>query len=262
MKEKFNIKRFWNYFCFDLKHLWHNHNKTPIILASVMCLFQFLITMGIYKEMDTEPMLEDILEMTIFRLVMMFCMILAMSVFIARVYGFVTERKEGGEYMMLPVPVFEKWLSMMVICLIVLPLASFITFLTIDGVLSLAYPHATSLIVSLKQAFIVFVELLKDLNGAKDIFSLFGFVLFAPIVTTFSILYFLYCGLLFRRNKISNSLLIAFALVCLVSSLKEPMAAWYAIDPVASFNTITAVIALLSAALAYRIYRRLRKLTY
>lgn len=262
MKERFNIKRFWNYFCFDLKHLWHNHNKTPLILASVMCLFQFLFTIGLYEDLEKDPMLDDILSMTFMRLIMLFCMILAMSVFIARVYGFVTDRKEGGEYMMLPVPVFEKWLSMMVICLIVLPLASLVTFLTVDGLLSLAYPHATSLIVSLKQTFFLLVELLKDLNGAKDIFSVFSFVLFAPLVTTLSILYFLYCGLLFRRNKISNSLLIAFVIFCLISTLCEPVPAWHVSDSVATFNTITLVIALLSAALAYCIYRRLRKLTY
>ena len=55
----------------------------------------------------------------------------------AKIYGFITDKKEGSAYLMVPASTLEKTISMVLVCSIILPLAFMGVYLCLDQILCL-----------------------------------------------------------------------------------------------------------------------------
>lgn len=55
----------------------------------------------------------------------------------AKIYGFITDKKEGSSYLMVPASSLEKTISMILVCCVILPLAFFAVYLSLDQIVCL-----------------------------------------------------------------------------------------------------------------------------
>lgn len=55
----------------------------------------------------------------------------------AKIYGFITDKKEGSSYLMVPASSLEKTISMILVCCVILPLAFFAVYLSLDQIICL-----------------------------------------------------------------------------------------------------------------------------
>lgn len=259
MNEIFDIRRFWNYFRFDLGRTWRTHTKTALLLGGgsliVYLFFGFLSLL--FEFHWTSAPLE-------FRITALVAAISIIEIYMAKVYGFVTDRKEGSDFLLLPASTLEKWVSMLVICLVIIPAVLLVAFLAIDNILCLIDPHCGEPL------------LLWLSDGLSVIAQRVGLsTLFVPVVLSalFNCLYFLLCGLLFRRYKILNAFLMSIALVIVLSWVlviageavrvhTSPQTPEEVAADVENFRiTVNVFTALATAGVAALIYRRLRRIT-
>lgn len=132
MKEVFDIRRFGRYMVYDLKNVRSTYGLTFLILSLmpvVLCLLHLIFTL-IGRNSWTAPSFgarAGILIVTTIALIMSFP---------ANCYGFVTDKKAGTSWLLLPASSFEKFLSMFLICVVLLPAAYLLLYLGSDWLLS------------------------------------------------------------------------------------------------------------------------------
>ena len=116
MNDTFSFRRFGTYFLYDLREVWKNNSKAFYIFggAGVMLYVVWVLFSLVFTQTWTAPVIwarAGVFAIAIF----------GMSLYYARMYGFLTERKAGSEYLMIPASTGEKFASMMVISIIVVP---------------------------------------------------------------------------------------------------------------------------------------------
>lgn len=276
MSDTFNFQRFGRYFRFDLSRMWRNNTKTAIllgcgsILTVIVCgIGGLLFTMHWFPATDPARMLGFFICLGVLELLM------------AKTYGFVTDRKEGSDFLMIPASTLEKWLSMMLVCLVVIPVLFLVTYFLVDGFVCAILPDTGTPLYQWTYDTFVFANVKFDeLNAALDarqiplhysIASLIGPVL---VGACFNYLFFLLCGLLFKRHKILNAIFVMMVVSSLFGIIApyilpdfEAMAAGMseaeAINFSDSFMRITTLITgLLAALLAAGCFFRLRKIAH
>lgn len=213
--EVFNGSRFWSYFKYDLIQMWRNHVKAAILIGFSGLIFYII---GI----AFNAVFDKVWEAPSFaaRAIVFGLAIFALELYQTRTYGYLTNRRKGAAWLMLPASGFEKWLSMMIMTLLVIPVAFLCTYTAIDGILSLADPtYGAMLLGSAKDAVQkVSVALAQANDEYSTTWSLGLFVL--PMLAGYmcNFLYFLLCGVTFRRNKILWAFLILFGTSILLST--------------------------------------------
>ena len=200
--EFFSSKRFWNYFRFDLKQLWHQNGKVALMLGflSVICYFIWVAGSLVFTHSWQAPGLMA--RCTFFgfgALILVF--------FQTRTYGYLTERKSGSAWLMIPASTFEKWLSMMIVTILVLPIAYIFSYLTLDGIIALLDPTAGQPLLSGSSELIQAGN--KAMSAASEEGVQFNFMaLSMPVVFQVigNLLYFLLCGLCFKKWKVAGGI--------------------------------------------------------
>ena len=131
--------------------------------------------------------------------------------FPSRAYGFLTEKAPGTDWIGIPASRLEKFLSMMLTCLVIVPCMFFVVYLLSDGIVCLVDKHCET---SLFKAWLDF-DLVKDgapfKLGAKGLWFLINWTL-----QTVSV--FLLGALIFKKGKIAKTILTLF-LISMVSSM-------------------------------------------
>lgn len=205
--EVFNGSRFWTYFKYDLAQMWRNHVKAAILIGfSGLILYILGIAFNaIFNSVWQAPGFGA--RFTIFLLA---CF--ALELYQTRTYGYLTNRRKGSSWLMIPASAFEKWLSMMLLTLVVIPVAFLGTYTIIDGILALADPTYGQVLIKAAGEFIEKTN--NALVVANEEYSTtwnLGFMampVFAGYICNF--LYFLLCGISFKRNKILWAFIILF----------------------------------------------------
>ena len=205
--EVFNGSRFWTYFKYDLAQMWRNHVKAAILIGfSGLILYILGIAFNaIFNSVWQAPGFGA--RITIFLLA---CV--ALELYQTRTYGYLTNRRKGSSWLMIPASAFEKWLSMVLLTLVVIPVAFLGTYTIIDGILALADPTYGQVLVKAAGEFIEKTN--SALVAANEEYSTtwnLGFMAmpaFAGYICNF--LYFLLCGISFKRNKILWAFIILF----------------------------------------------------
>ena len=208
MKEIFDFKRFGKYFRYDLSHAVSNYWMTAIILGLwpvIWLIFKWLFSFIFGGSLDG--------DFTIDAWPVILMIIVCMS-FGARVYGGVTDKKKGTDWIALPASSLEKTLSLLLITCVVLPAVLFV-LMTLGNFLVSPFSHVEDILP--------FKGLLYKIDplfygGAKDE----SFVN-APLILWLNwcenVLAFTLGALCFKRNKVGKTILCYIALAILISGL-------------------------------------------
>ena len=274
MSNTFHFPRFVNYLRFDLSRMWKNHTKTAILLGGGSLLVYLLVGIGgllfnFHWAVASEP----------FRFIGIFFALAVLELYMARIYGFVTDRKEGSDFLLIPASILEKWLSMLLIALVVIPLLFFVVYFAVDGLICLVDPRAGESLFSL--VLNGFSELRAGMPAFNEALARKGLPynygigsLIVPFLLSmmFNYLYYLLCGLVFKRHKILNAILVAMAVSAVVSLLAgnilpnmdmsylDGQEAFALADTV--YSTMNIITGVFVVALAAAVYVRLRKISH
>jgi len=208
MNDFFNFNRFLKVFNYDFKNNISNFGLSALLLSlgPVFCyvivsLMSFLLAH--YSWMGGPALGARLGCFTAISI----CFVL---MFPSKVYGYLTDKKAGSSYIMLPASSFEKFLSMILSVLIIFPAFYFLVYFGMDYLICLIDPSCgNSLIVAAQKAS-------TDLSLSTNWFL--NISIFRCVVSMFEVLLaFLLGAIYFKRRKISMVILIYIALCVLIS---------------------------------------------
>ena len=267
--EVFNGQRFWTYFKYDLTQMWRNHVKAAILIG-FSGLILYILGVAFNAVFDQVWQAPGFVA----RVVVFFIACFALELYQTRTYGYLTNRKKGASWLMIPASNFEKWLSMILMTLVVIPVAFLGTYAIIDGILALADPtYGQLLIGAAKTAVANAQEKIATANSEYSTSWNLG-IMVVPLVFSyiFNFLYFLLCGISFRKNKILWAFIILFGSSIVISTVMTAMGLQtnYEVDDLAEAEVIiravvrwsTVFTGLLAAGIAGGIFLRIKTLKH
>ncbi len=214
--EVFDGHRFWSYFQYDLLQMWRNHVKAAvgIGLAGLIAYFVVVFFSLVLGDGWQGPGAET-------RIIVFVLAGFALSLYYTRIYGYVTDKRRGSNYLMLPASTLEKWISMMLIALLILPVLFLLVSLLVDALLCALDPGiGASMWSSLNGGLEGMTLAMGELNAEYHTQLAPGMIIGTVLLSVWvNFLYFLLCGLCFRRNKILGAILINFGLSMVFSIL-------------------------------------------
>ena len=216
MNEIFDFKRFWTYFKYDLKQMWRNHSKAAIMIGGASAIFYviWVLVSLVFTQCWTTPPIEA-------RLVVFILAFAILELYMVRAYGYLTEKKEGSAWLMIPASKAEKFVSMLLMVCIVIPLLFFVTYLAIDGILALVDPTCKgALLVSGIDAYGEIIKGITELSVESPITFSPASIVFSLVISLFcNFLYFHLCGICFKKNKLVGAIAILFGFSLVLSLL-------------------------------------------
>ena len=216
MNETFNFNRFWTYFKYDLKQMWRNHSKPAILIGGAGIIFYVLWILGslVFTQSWTAPPI-------VARFVVLLFAFMVLEFYQTRTYGYLTEKKAGSSWLMIPASGTEKCISMVLVTILVIPALFFAVYLLLDGFLSLVDPtYGKAMVTGFFSVYSDFVNGISEIGEESPILFTPASLIFPTIVSTFcNFLYFLLCGICFKKNKIVGAIAILFGISTLMSLL-------------------------------------------
>lgn len=212
--EVFNGQRFWTYFKYDFKQMGRNHVKAAIGFGLAGLILYFLVVL--FKLIFTGEWMGPSFNTRVGVFVIM-CM--AVPFYYTRIYGYLTDKRKGSAYFMLPASTFEKWLSMMLLSLVLLPLLFLASSFLVDWLLCVIDPTMSdSILGSITDKTGMLRAELATLNETYETSWSIGTIGW-PFLVSFlgNLLYFLLCGICFRRNKILGAIAVSIGITMLLS---------------------------------------------
>ena len=222
MSNVFNFNRFGKYLAYDLKTRWKDQRLflitfaiLPMIFHLVYLFFAALGIDGINALFSGIPISRPPLALRIG--VLAAAAVIFLMVFPSRTYGFLTEKAPGSEWIELPASRLEKFTSMMLTCLVIIPLAFFCIYLLSDALVCLIDNKAG---VSIFSAWRDFTPDLT--NGAVKLGGNGIWFLVAGVFQTVSV--YLLGALLFKKGKIAKTILALFVISTILSAIMATIA--------------------------------------
>jgi len=214
MSETFNFSRFWTYFKYDLKQMWRNHSKAAIMIGGAAAIFYIIWVMFClaFTQHWSSPVIAA-------RFIVLFLAFAVLEIYQTRTYGHLTEKQAGSAWLMVPASRTEKFVSMLLVTLVVIPVLFFTVYFLIDGFLSLVDPtYGQSLLTGFTGTYRMMVESMAGLENELPITVTPASFAFSTLVGFFcNFLYFLLCGICFKKNKIVGAIAILFGLSTVLS---------------------------------------------
>ena len=214
MNEIFNFKRFRTYFKYDLKQMWRNHSKAAILIGGSIAILYVVWVMCslVFTQQWTSPS-------AMVRLFFLLGAFAVLEFYQTRTYGHLTEKKAGSSWLMIPASRAEKFVSMLLMTLVVIPVFFFAVYFLLDGFLSLVDPtYGQALALTFTDTYREMLDGLARIEGEMPITLSSGTLVFMIILSVFcNFLYFLLCGICFKRNKIAGAIAILFGLSLVMS---------------------------------------------
>ena len=209
MNNIFDFKRFGNYFAYDLRRAGNNYGISllvlglmPVILFIIHLLTMLLRGGNVY----TMPSESKIIVLSI----VLFVTAVSAGV---KIYGSITDKRTGSDFLMLPASTTEKWLSMVLMVCIVVPVALLVLTLASDALLNWLAP-------SIYGDGIINSDLASDLasiTGDEDVSVNMPAILFlgwCGCALTFTL-----GGIFFKKAKVAKTFLFLFVLSTVLSIL-------------------------------------------
>lgn len=198
MSEVFNIRRFWRYFLHDLKSAKDGYLVSLLVCCLTPQIAYFfgqilsLITRGQFMDMPSSV-----------RMAIVLCAVAVVELtFPVKVYGGLTEKKTGSNWILLPASVLEKFVSMLLIICIVLPLTFCVLLSGFDLLSSVILPHYGDALVTSCRPLSELVEEFEDGNV-----NLFGLT-FVGWVS--NIMIFTLGAVFFKKGKVAKTIFSVF----------------------------------------------------
>lgn len=144
MSDKFNISRFGQYFVYELKSHWKNLG----LMTGIFALFPIILYIAwkflgtVFNRNFIELFTMGFPEINGPSLGLRFGLFAAMviiftMIYPAKAYGDITNKAEGSQWLMLPASRLEKFLSMAINTLVIIPLAFFLVYFISDALVCL-----------------------------------------------------------------------------------------------------------------------------
>lgn len=215
MDNTFKISRFGKYLVYDLKRQWKNigmlmliFSLFPIIFYMIYMFFAAMFDGGLMKifiglEIDGPA------GGTRFGVFAVMSTIFVM-LFPSRAYGEITNKEKGSEWLMLPASRLEKFTSMMLISLIVIPLVYVVVYFLSDAFVCLLDKSCGDSLMSFR--------INKEIGSSDFVIPANGFWILASTIVGNAIV-FLLGGLIFKKWKVVGTVLVLFALQMVFSGL-------------------------------------------
>ncbi len=138
MNNVFDIKRFWKYLCWDVRNAFNNFGLSLLICALLPAIAFVLTFLGtLVLDPASLPGVTKLIGDST-KVTMVFTAILITGlVFPAKQYGSLTDRKAGSTWLMLPASTLEKFLSILLVTCVVVPLCLALMLYAFDAIMSL-----------------------------------------------------------------------------------------------------------------------------
>lgn len=209
MNNTFNFRRFFKIFTYDINKSIKNYGVTFIVL-SMMPILSPLIYGVLSLCFSFEWNVPGLISRCAIFATGLAVLILS---FAPSVYGKITDKRYGSEYLMIPASPFEKFLSMTIVTGIVIPLAFTLSYGLMDLLaLGLSLSEGESLL-----AFFFNHRVLGNEGVAirMDAIFILSTCLYSLIILLGSIY--------FKKFKVGKTLLVLFALSILMSWISVPV---------------------------------------
>lgn len=215
MDNTFKISRFGKYFVYDLKRQWKKigmlmliFSLFPIIFYMIYMFFAAMFDGGLMKifiglEIDGPA------GGTRFGVFAVMSTIFVM-LFPSRAYGEITNKAKGSEWLMLPASRLEKFTSMMLISLVVIPLVYVVVYFLSDAFVCLLDKSCGDSLMSFR--------INKEIGSSDFVIPANGLWILASTIVGNAIV-FLLGGLIFKKWKVVGTVLVLFALQMVFSGL-------------------------------------------
>lgn len=163
--EVFNMNRFGRYLMTDIKNAIARYGVSLLVIATVALTGYLLIgffTMIVGTGWQSVP-----LAGRMFMMIISFIVLTISSP--AKIYGFITDKKEGSAFLMVPASSLEKTISMIIVCCVVVPLAFFAVYLSLDQILCLIDGKCgDSLIVTINKGQTILTDAFQKLSRESN----------------------------------------------------------------------------------------------
>jgi hypothetical protein len=216
MNEIFDFNRFWTYFKYDLKQMWRNHSKAAIMIGGASAIFYVIWVLAslVFTQHWSSPVIYA-------RLAVFILAFAILELYMVRAYGYLTEKKEGSAWLMVPASKTEKFVSMLLMVCIVIPLLFFVVYMVLDGFLSLVDPtYGQALVSGGIKVYSELIEGITELGAESPITFTPSSFIFPTLIGLFcNFLYFHLCGICFKKNKLVGAIAILFGLSLVLSLL-------------------------------------------
>ncbi len=206
MKDIFDSKRFGKFFAYELNTARQNCGLS-LLVTCAMPIIYILLELLFKADIDVNG------NTTGFR---WFLAIVAMTIsvisFPVKLYGNITDRRAGSWWALIPVSRFEKFLSIILMTCVVLPVCFFGLYAAVDALVCLIPGYGEPLITGfsgLKSAGLGFYANYSDAGLYLDLW----------LNWCANILLFTLGAVFFRKGKVSKTILVIIAFGILVSSV-------------------------------------------
>ena len=200
--EVLNMNRLGRYLVTDVKNAIARYGISLLVIATVSLTGYLLVgffTMIVGAGWQSTPVAG--------RLMMMLISFIVLTISApAKIYGFITDKKEGSAFLMVPASSLEKTLSMILVCCVILPFAFFAVYLSLDQIVCLIDAKCgDSLIVAINNGQNVltdaFVRISRESNNVVPDYSSLAtpWMYFDDVAQGFLI--FLLGALIFKSSK-------------------------------------------------------------
>ncbi len=156
----FNFRRFGKYFATDFRTCWANYGLSLLTISLLSPLVLYVIVATINQIMDNTWDGPDIGLRVFAFAVAMICMVVTMPV---KCYGKITEKQYGSFWLTLPASRLEKFISMILMTCIIVPVSGALLYLGLDALIC-AFDHTCG-----QNLFAGGTELLQRMGEAKDV---------------------------------------------------------------------------------------------
>ncbi|MGN1232048.1 MAG: hypothetical protein ACI4UJ_01205 [Candidatus Cryptobacteroides sp.] len=212
MNNTFSFQRFWRFFLYDMKR-WATSYGPSFLIMCLMPLVLFAITMTISLVFTQEVAHPALVARA---MVLAITASLLFITYPSHVYGFLTDKNSGSSYLMIPASKLEKFASMMLNVLVVVPAVFFAIYLGTDALLCLIDPNCGNTLLRSAGEAVTFLSTLGgSMEGPEQFISINFFYVY--LCFGISILYYLLGAVLFKKHKILYPILILFGLNMLLS---------------------------------------------
>lgn len=205
MNQIFNFKRFAAYFKFDLASARSNYLLSLLIISFIP--LWALIVYEVCSLISGNGFSEGNIGLQISSFVTAVVMLWFTAP--VKLYGHLTEKKAGSAWVMTPASAFEKFLSLLIITCVILPLAGGILLFAVDAVIALLVPGFNEPILSSLPTY-------AGMIGSSDV-AISPVAFWASWCET--ILIFTLGSIWFKKGKIGKTFLVSMGILIVLCSI-------------------------------------------